>query len=155
MACSPATIDKVEKVGESEHYNSLTFMTEMMTKWQTPFTPNVLNIYLLMRVLEDSKPIDAVEKKLKKRYHQWMDFFSNSTNLTHLVRNEAAHSYTVIPVAATPETVTAIKKAAFKKGMLLGEGYGDLKASTFRIANFPAIKKEEIEQLRKLLKTFL
>jgi phosphoserine aminotransferase len=155
MACSPATIDKVEKVGESKHYNSLTFMTEMMTKWQTPFTPNVLNIYLLMRVLEDSKPIDTVDKKIKKRYHQWVDFFGNSNALSHLVKNEAAHSYTVIPVTASPETMVAVKKAATKKGILLGEGYGDLKTSTFRIANFPAIKKEEIAQLRKLLKTFL
>lgn len=155
MVCSPRAMEQVEKIGERDHYNSLTFMAEMMEKWQTPFTPNVLGIYLLMRVMEDSKSIEAVEKKLVKRYNGWVDFFGNSSNLTHLVKNTAAHSFTVIPVAAPAEVVTTIKKEAKKKGLLLGEGYGELKASTFRIANFPAIKKEEIEKLQRFLKSFV
>lgn len=155
MVCSPRAMASVEKIGERDHYNSLTFMAEMMEKWQTPFTPNVLGIYLLMRVMEDSKSIEAVEKKIVKRYNRWVDFFSNGNNLTHLVKNTAAHSFTVIPVTAPAEVVTSIKKEAKKKGLLLGEGYGELKASTFRIANFPAIKKSEIEKLQRFLKSFV
>lgn len=155
MVCSPKAMKSVAKIGEKDHYNSLTFMAEMMDKWQTPFTPNVLGIYLLMRVMEDSKSIEDVEKKIVKRYKRWVDFFGQSNNLTHLVKNTAAHSFTVIPVTAPEAVITSIKKEAKKKGLLLGEGYGDLKASTFRIANFPAIKKGEIEKLQRFLRSFI
>jgi phosphoserine aminotransferase len=154
MVCSPEAVKQVKKINEKDHYNSLTFMTEMMDKWQTPFTPNVLNIYLLMRVLEDSKPIAAVNKKIVNRYDQWMEFMDSAEHMKHLIKNEAVHSLTVIPVTASAEFVTRIKKEAKQEGFLLGEGYGDLKNNTFRIANFPAIKKSEIEKLRKFLYSF-
>jgi phosphoserine aminotransferase len=154
MVCSPEVLKQVKKINEKEHYNSLTFMTEMMAKWQTSFTPNVLGIYLLMRVLEDTKPITAVHKKIVKRYDQWMEFMDSTKTLKHLVKNENVHSYTVIPVTASTEFIIRIKKEAKQHGFLLGEGYGDLKNSTFRIANFPAIKKKEIEKLQRFLKSF-
>lgn len=155
MACSPEAVAMAEKINEKDHYNSLPFMIEMMDKWQTPLTPNVMNIYLLMRVMKDSRPIEATEKKIKKRYYQWVDFFESGKNLQHFIKNKDAHSCTVIPVSASPEIVTSVKKEARKKGLLLGEGYGELKSSTFRIANFPAIKKAEIEKLKDFLKTFV
>jgi phosphoserine aminotransferase len=39
--------------------------------------------------------------------------------------------------------------------LLLGEGYGKMKAETFRIANFPALKGKEIEKLMGFLKGYL
>jgi phosphoserine aminotransferase len=60
----------------------------------------------------------------------------------------------VIPVAAPAELITTVKNKAKKEGILLGEGYGDLKSGTFRIANFPALKTSEIELLRTFLKSF-
>ena len=86
LVCSPRAQEKVARTGEKDHYNSLTFMSTMMEKWQTPFTPNVLNIYLLMRVLEDSPPIGKVHRKTKRRYEQWMSFFGDNNVLQHLVR---------------------------------------------------------------------
>jgi phosphoserine aminotransferase len=151
MMCSPAAIECAKKINERNHYNSLSFMTAMMEKWQTPFTPNVLNIYLLMRVMEKAKHIDEIHKKTENRYHQWMDYFENKKTLRHLVENEEVRSFTVVPITATDELVTTLKLKARRKGIVLGEGYGELKTSTFRIANFPAIKKKEI----KLLKEFL
>jgi phosphoserine aminotransferase len=154
MVCSSKAIEQVNALGERKHYNSLTFMNEMMMKLQTPFTPNVLNIYLLMRVMEDSKPIADIHQKLEKRYHQWMDFLRYKNSLGHLVDNEEAHSLTVIPLVASEDQVSAIKTKAKKKGILLGEGYGDLKPTTFRIANFPAIKKSEIKILKEFFKDY-
>jgi phosphoserine aminotransferase len=154
MACSPAAMKTAKKINEGNHYNSLTFMDDMMLKFQTPFTPNVLNIYLLMRVLEKSRSIRQVEKKITKRYWAWVEFFAKHKTLKHLIGNTDAHSYTVIAVTAAPEIISNIKKEAKKNGLLLGEGYGELKASTFRIANFPAIKKAEIETLKDFLKSF-
>lgn len=151
MVCSPAAIKRVRKLGEQKHYNSLTFMADMMEKWQTPFTPNVLNIYLLNRVMEASKPIAEVHKKIEDRSRLWADFFHDRSTLQYFIRNEEARSLTVIPVTAKDALVAAIKSRAKKNGLLLGEGYGELKASTFRIANFPAIRKKEIRILMEFL----
>ncbi len=154
MALSPAAIAKANKIGEKAHYNSLTFMSDMMEKWQTPFTPNVLNIYLLYRVMESARPIREVNARTIDRYRTWMEFLREKESLRHLIHNEEARSFTVVPVYADESLVTSIKSEAKKNGFLLGEGYGDLKPSTFRIANFPAIRKREIRALMKFLSDY-
>jgi phosphoserine aminotransferase len=154
LICSPQAIQKSEVLAEKNHYNSLTFMTEMMRKWQTSCTPNVLGIYLLMRVLEDSKPIEAVHEKVIGRYEKWQDFFSKTRDLKHLIAQADVQSFTVVPITTSEELVQKIKRQAKQKGILLGEGYGSWKATSFRIANFPAIKNKEIETLKRFLKIF-
>jgi phosphoserine aminotransferase len=154
MVCSPNAMEKVEKINDRNFYNSLAFMNDMMEKWQTPFTPNVLNIYLLMRVLENSKPIALVNDKIRKRYRKWAKYFENKTTFSHLIKNKAAHSFTVIPITASEAAIIKLKKDAKEKGFLLGEGYGELKTTTFRIANFPALKKKEIEKLKNFLDSY-
>jgi phosphoserine aminotransferase len=153
LVCSPKALEKATAVSERKHYNSLTFMMEMMAKWQTPCTPNVLAIYLLMRVIENVKPIKVVDRETKERYQQWVSFFDNVPSLHHLVENKSVHSYTVLPITASEEQVERVKRQAKKHGFLLGEGYGDRKKTTFRIANFPAIKKKEIKSLMDFLKS--
>ncbi|MBL0740881.1 aminotransferase class V-fold PLP-dependent enzyme [Chryseolinea lacunae] len=154
MICSPDAIDRAAVIAEKEHYNSLTFMTAMMAKWQTPFTPNVLGIYLLMRVLEDSRPIKEVQEKVVERYNEWVKFLAKRKKIAHLITNQTTHSHTVVPVTGEAATLQEIKALAKKEGLLLGEGYGEWKATTFRIANFPALKKKEIKTLMKILKDF-
>ncbi|RAV99130.1 aminotransferase class V-fold PLP-dependent enzyme [Pseudochryseolinea flava] len=154
LVCSPQAIDRAKAINERSHYNSLPFMIEMMDKWQTPFTPNVLGIYLLMRVLENCEKIATVHDETVKRYNQWKTFLSECKSVRHLVRNEAVQSYTVFPVFGDEAAVTKIKKAAKKNGFLLGEGYGTFKPQTFRIANFPAIKKSEIKSLMNFLQGY-
>ena len=154
MICSPRAMERVMALDEKDHYNSLPFMARMMEKWQTPFTPNVLNIYLLMRVMEKAPGIEVTQQRLEKRYEGWIKFLAGRKNLQHLIDNSAAHSTTVIPVKGTPEAIQEIKARAKKKGLLLGEGYGDWKSSTFRIANFPALKQSEIDLLKRFLTSF-
>jgi phosphoserine aminotransferase len=151
LICSPGALERASQIKEHNHYNSLTFMMQMMEKWQTPFTPNVLAIYLLMRVLEELPGIADTEEKTISRYHEWIDFMQQRATVAHFVTNKSVRSYTVIPVTASEETIVSIKKEARSNSILLGEGYGPFKAVTFRIANFPAIKDSEI----KILKTFL
>jgi len=152
MICSPRAIARALEINETAHYNSVTFMKQMMDKWQTSYTPNVMGIYLLMRVLKDSKNIKKVDQKIRGRYEKWMDFLEASGNIRHLVQNESVHSHTVIPIKAEPALVKRIKEKAKANGLLLGEGYGQWKESTFRVANFPALKKDEIRQLMRFLK---
>lgn len=154
LVCSPRAIQRSNDLAERNHYNSVTFMSEMMAKWQTPFTPNVLGIYLLMRVLETSDPIDVVHDKIVERYEMWNGFLEDRKHIKHLVDTKAVRSFTVIPVTAEPEIIQSVKMAASRKGILLGEGYGEWKARTFRIANFPALKKKEIKELMRVLEKF-
>jgi phosphoserine aminotransferase len=151
LICSPAALQRAETIGEKNHYNSLTFLTEMMAKWQTSHTPNVLAIYMLMRVLEKSPPIVNVHDETARRYQGWCEFLADS-RLKHLISNQAVHSLTVLPLTASVELVTDIKKRAKAAGLLLGEGYGQWKTSSFRIANFPAIEPAEIDTLKAFLK---
>ena len=151
LICSPLALGRARAIGEKNHYNSLTFLISMMEKWQTSYTPNVLAIYLLMRVLEDGDPIGMTEKKTIKRSKEWNAFLQERKRISHFIENESVRSFTVVPVKGDEKTLSEIKKKARKEGLLLGEGYGDFKPLTFRIANFPAIKDKEI----RLLKTFL
>jgi phosphoserine aminotransferase len=151
MICSPAAMQRAAKTDDRKYYNSLTFMAEMMGKWQTPFTPNVLNIYLLKRVMESSKTIREVHTRTEERFGSWIDFLKDKQTLQHLITNEQVRSLTVIPVRAKEALIAAIKSRAKKNGLLLGEGYGELRSSTFRIANFPAIRKSEIKTLKHFL----
>lgn len=151
LICSPAALKQATALDDRKFYNSLPFMKDMMEKWQTPFTPNVLNIYLLMRVMEKVKPIETVHAKTLSRYKKWAAFFRDRETLAHLIEKEEPRSYTVIPVTGLPDTIKRVKEKALKKKILLGEGYGDLKASTFRIANFPALRKSEIKTLMDFL----
>lgn len=151
MVCSPTAIARAKAINNTQYYNSVVFMDAMMEKWQTPYTPNVLAIYLLMRVLEKTKPIQEVHTTTLIRYKAWGSFFEKDKALKHLVKNKAVHSFTVVPVKGDSETINKIKQNARKKGFLLGEGYGDLKSTTFRIANFPALKKVEINGLMRFL----
>jgi phosphoserine aminotransferase len=154
LVCSPAAIKRAKLAAENDHYNSLTFMASMMEKWQTPYTPNVLGIYLLMRMLADSKSIREVHEKIANRYRHWAEFLRERETIKHFISNEEARSFTVVPVEANEALVTSIKARAKKSGILLGEGYGDWKSSTFRIANFPAIRKKEIKTLQDFLAAY-
>lgn len=154
MICSPNAIKRARKINNTRFYNSAVFMTDMAARWQTSYTPNVLAIYLLMRVMESVKPIGTIHKQIEKRYADWMEVLKKSSALHHLIKNKAVHSLTVLPLEADKKTIEKIKKSAKTKGFLLGDGYGDLKTTTFRIANFPALKDAEVKSLMKFLASF-
>jgi phosphoserine aminotransferase len=151
MICSPKAIKKARAINNTRFYNNAILMADMMEKWQTSYTPNVLGIYLLMRVMENVKPISVVHKTTEKRYEDWMNVVKKHPTLQHLIRNKAVHSFTVLPLEAGKKTIEKIKKSANVKGFLLGDGYGDLKSTTLRIANFPALKDSEVRSLMKFL----
>ena len=154
MICSPQALSRSASIAEKNHYNSLTFMEEMMTNYQTPFTPNVLGIYLLKRVLQDSHSISVMDKKTVSRYQDWIHFISKQKGISHLIQTKSVRSFTVLTITASPERIQKIKATAKQNGLLLGEGYGHWKSTTFRIANFPALKNKEITKLKNFLKSF-
>lgn len=154
LICSPRAIEKARRVGENQHYNSLLYLHEQMQRWQTTHTPNVLGIYLLMRSLEDREGISAVDAQTQHRYEQWVEFLSKVKKIKLLISDPALRSRTVVSVEADPTTINQLRERAKQAGIILGNGYGHLKETTLRIANFPAILDEEIEQLKTFLQTF-
>jgi phosphoserine aminotransferase len=149
--CSPKAIEKARQLGENDYYNSLLFIHDNIQKFQTPYTPNVLGIYLLMRVMEMVEPIAVVSQKLKQQAQEWYTFLDSFTTLKVLVGNTAVRSDTVITVSGEEAYIQQLKAKATAAGIGLGNGYGAWKSSTFRIANFPAITSEEIAVLKAFL----
>ncbi|TVP49851.1 MAG: alanine--glyoxylate aminotransferase family protein [Mongoliibacter sp.] len=154
LLVSPRAIAKAEAKGEKGRYNSLNFMLENAVQYQTHYTPNVFGIYLLKRVLKDLKEIQHVESRLVTRMRKLEDAIAKTTKFRMLVQNAEARSTTVLAVEGRGEFISQIKKAAEKEGMQLGGGYGPLKPTSFRIANFPAITDAEMDNLIQFLKQY-
>ena len=154
LVCSPRALEHAQRIGENRHYNSLLYMQEQMEGWQTTHTPNVLNIYLLMRTLEARAGIQEVDRQTKKRFAAWICFLSGLATVKLLIDDDALRSQTVIPIASNLETISRLRSQAKEAGITLGKGYGNLKPTTLRIANFPAIEDHEIDQLKDFLQSF-
>jgi phosphoserine aminotransferase len=146
--------EKVARKGEKGRYNSLSFMLENAASYQTHYTPNVLGIHLLFRVLQDMDPIAKVDTRLRQRMETLEQTISQSAAFQLLVDNPATRSTTVAAISGEEQAIVAIKKAAEKEGMQLGGGYGPLKSSSFRVANFPAITDAEFMGLVDFLKKY-
>lgn len=154
MVLSPRAVARVAEIGEKKHYNSLSKVCENIEKFQTTHTPNVLGIYLLMRVLEDAPAIKDMEVGIKSRAKQWYQLFEKHPYFKTLIHNEAVRSDTVIAVKAQTEHLPILQERAKKAGFILGNGYGKWKDNSFRIANFPAITNEEFLKLRNFLEQY-
>jgi phosphoserine aminotransferase len=152
LICSPRALSRARQLGEDDHYNSLLFIHENIAKYQTNYTPNVLNIYLLMRIMESVEEISVISERIKRQARDWYHFFSNRQDMRSLVENASVRSDTVITIEAHPAFIGQLKEKAKKEGITLGNGYGAWKENTFRIANFPAITAEEIQILQHFLK---
>ena len=148
MILSPRAVARAEQLGDKKRYNSLLRILENDEKNQTHFTPNVLNIYLLMRTQDFSRGIAVVEDKILKRFAFWNDFFSSFNQFDFLVEDKKNRAPTVFTIKT--KDPNHWKSLASSAGLTIGNGYGPWKDTTFRVANFPAIKRKEIEALTKL-----
>ena len=153
MVCSPKAIERALELNHNQHYNSLVFMQEKMLDWQTTYTPNILNIFLLGKVMEQVKPIKSGYQKLKNRASDFYQF-CQKIGLKPLIETSRLRSDTVIALKGSEDWVKSVKQAALEQQITLGNGYGQWKPTTVRIANFPAITDEEFEQLKQFLTVF-
>ena len=147
MILSPRAVALAKTVNDRAHYNALPAMLSQMLNFQTNFTPNVLGIYLLSRVLADREPIKAVHQHLVDRAEKLYAFFAQATPLQPFVTNPETRSTTVIGLRGEAALIDEIKLKAKEAGLHLGSGYGPLKNTTVRIANFPAVPDAAMEAL--------
>ena len=147
MILSPRAVAQAKLVNDRAHYNALPAMLSQMLNHQTNYTPNVLGIYLLSRVLADREPIKTVHQHLADRAEKLYAFFEQATPLSPLISNYETRSTTVIGLRGEAGLIEEIKAKAKEAGLQLGSGYGPLKNTTIRIANFPAVPDAAMEAL--------
>jgi phosphoserine aminotransferase len=153
MIVSPLALERAIEINERNHYNSLIFIEENFKKFQTHYTPNILGIYLFMRLLETLPNINYVSEKLYKRSDRINDFFENSKYFDLLVENPETRSKTVVSIV--PRDMEKSIKFFKENEVIIGKGYGEWKNNTLRIANFPAIPDEDFEELFRLLENYV
>jgi phosphoserine aminotransferase len=150
MICSPRAIERAIEINDRKFYNSLLFIHENFQKFQTHYTPNVLSIHLINRIMLEISNVSIISERLKFQANKWYDFFEKK-GMKCLIQNPANRSDTVITIEGTEEEIKRIKTLTKSNGITVGNGYGSWKNTTFRIANFPAIEDFEIEALIKIL----
>lgn len=153
MVLSPAAVERTILLNENRHYNSLGFVVDNFKKFQTPYTPNILGIFLMNRLMNSIQSINLIGSELERRSLSICRFLEEN-GMFPLVRNPECRSHTVIAVEDSGEKVAAVKVFAREREIVLGNGYGRWKETSFRIANFPAIPEEEFERLRECLYDF-
>ena len=123
-------------------------LAEKMRLYQTPETPNMLNIALLAAQMADwdvDKHAAQMELKAQLLYAAalpWKAFIADT----------AWRSPTVVNMAVDDPLVWQQK--ALLSHMILGKGHGKLKESCLRIANFPSISLEHIQALLACLQSY-
>ncbi|MCS7019115.1 MAG: aminotransferase class V-fold PLP-dependent enzyme [Cytophagales bacterium] len=151
VAKAESLLQKGKSIGT---YHSIPSLVNAIRKNETPETPNMLGIYLLGKVAEDMnrRGIKTIRQETDGKaaiaYHslqQYPDKFSL------FVSNPNHRSPTVI--VANVLNRPAANFIAFCKQyhIVVGSGYGNLKETQIRIANFPTHSKETFRHLADLM----
>lgn len=154
LILSSRAVAKAEEIGESGRYNSVNFMLENAANYQTHYTPNVLAIYFLKRLLQDIPEIQFTDRKTRERMQELENIVASKDKFRYLVKRPEFRSRTVLGISGEASMVEDIKKKAEQKGLILGSGYGSFKTTSFRVANFPVINDKQFQQLTSFLKEY-
>lgn len=154
MVVSPRAIERAKEINEKKHYNSFNFILKNALNNQTHHTPNIANIFLLNRLMQNVENISAVYQNLKIRKKQFFKELSNLGRFEPLVSANEFQSDTVFCLKAETKSIQKLKEVAEKEGFVLGNGYGVWKENTIRIANFPAIPNQYYTELINFLLRF-
>ena len=131
---------------------------KMEGKYQTLCTPNCLDIYLLGEVTERWNQKGGLTQNIQdtnEKFDFLNNFFASTSEITHCVLEEQYRSRTVLSMAAPESTITAIHEACKQNEIILGKGFGPLKPTAFRIANFPALSLADMKRLTEVIKSAL
>ncbi|MCF6352368.1 MAG: aminotransferase class V-fold PLP-dependent enzyme [Cyclobacteriaceae bacterium] len=136
-------------------YHNLLALVKHANNYQTVSTPNVLNIYLLAQVTADmvNRSIQMIRSEIKYKSAIFYKMVENHSKLHLLVKDKLLRSDTIIVLNTQEYTQELIQFLANKK-LIVGTGYGKMKDTQVRVANFPTHSKEQFEMLTDLLETW-
>lgn len=145
--CIEANQKKIELNEITGSYHSLEKLHKMNLKFQTPETPNILGIYLLMKVTEDMirNGIDNLRRDTNYKSTLIYDTIRKNEKLNCSIKNKEIQSKTVIVADTINNSQIFIDKLK-SKNLIIGKGYEN-NDSQIRIANFPTHSKESVELL--------
>lgn len=149
---SPKALQKTEqliKKGISVgSFHSFKNLSEKAKDFQTPETPNVLNIYLLNKVVTDMLKVGLlnIRKQTNEKAQLIYNFFNNHKKYTPFVSSPKFQSPATIVIDVNGESEKLRNKLS-KKGILVGSGYGENKLNHIRIANFPSHSIKDVKLL--------
>jgi phosphoserine aminotransferase len=153
MICSPKALARAEKLGRKSHYNDILLMEENRQRFQTHYTPNVLSIFVLNKLTHLLPNLSLIDAQTRRKMKIWEDFWESNTpwGLKCLIEKPELRLPTVVALQGDPAQIRLIQQICLASGIELGKGYGDWKANTVRIANFPSHTEKDIQTLIQLL----
>jgi phosphoserine aminotransferase len=122
-------------------WQDLPTMADKMEAWQTVETPNVLAIALLGRQMA-RWDLGRIERETRAKADL---LYGADLPWTPHVEDASWRSTTVLCFRVDEPRRWAQRAEA--AGFLLGSGYGDLKPTTVRVANFPAVPEAAMRRL--------
>lgn len=143
-----------KRVSIGSYHNLISLITHAK-KNQTPETPNVMNIYLLAKIVQDMlrRGISIIRRETEYKAAILYNALEEHPDLKPFVNQKEFRSNTVL-VADCGIHTTKLFKFLNGKGILPGEGYGSYKNQHLRFANFPAHSKEQFELLVDSISAF-
>lgn len=159
LILSPACLErarKLEQAGKATGtYHRFAAQAEKSDKNQTVETPNMLGIYVLGKVCDAmlEQGVDALRAETDEKARMLYEYFDNHPRFEPFVNDKAFRSATVVVVdmpADAPELMQFLKE----RQLVVGAGYGKMKGQQIRIANFPAIRKADVERLLEAIDAY-
>ena len=80
------------------------------------------------------------------------EFWDTQKGLDFLIKNPALRLPTVLALKGKPTDIQNIKNICLQNQIELGNGYGEWKENTVRIANFPSHTSADFDQLFNTLR---
>jgi phosphoserine aminotransferase len=153
MICSPKSLQRARELNHRKHYNDLLLMEDNRKSFQTHYTPNVLSIYVMCRLTQTLPTLREIEHETLRKASIWEDFWvkQEQWKLDFLITNKLVRLPTVLALTGAAPEIERMQALCLANGIELGKGYGEWKANTVRIANFPSHTEADIHQLTKLL----
>lgn len=153
--CLKKAEDVNKNTGRFKSYHNLLSLVKQADKFQTVSTPNVLAIFLLAQVTSDMlhRGIQLIRSEIKYKSAIFYKMLDNHKKIQPFVEDKSLRSDTIIVVNSNDHTTDLIRFLE-SKNLVIGTGYGKMKNTQARIANFPTHSKEQFELLTDLLETW-
>lgn len=149
---SKKAVERAKIVTNRGFYLDLLQLYDFIQKkdYQYPSTPTLAHMFALDYQLDYILNTEGLENRFA-RHEQMMNIVRIwARKHFGLLSEEATASRTVTTIINTKNIdVGQLNKELKKRGMMISNGYGDLKDKTFRIAHMADTTVEEIEQLLK------
>ena len=152
LICSPKALARAERLQKRGHYNDILLMEENRKLFQTHYTPNVLSIFVLHKLTQFLPNLTEIHAQTMEKATRLSEFWDTQKGLDFLIENPALRLPTVLALKGKPTDIQNIKNICLQNQIELGNGYGEWKENTVRIANFPSHTSADFDQLFNTLR---